>query len=196
MLSDRFRTAIEASDVGGASRLFREDAVFRSPVVYRPHAARDTMLKILEAAERVLGASGHFHYVHQLEDREAGVAILDFATEVDGRQVKGIDRLTFDDQRARHRAEGDAPPSLGAAGSRSGDSRGICAPRAHVAGLKRSLLTAPVRGPRPTALPAFDHCDTLLALPTAAGVPMPASVLPPIRHVRLPRTGSPRGRFR
>jgi SnoaL-like domain len=97
MLSDRFRTAIEAGDVAGASRLFREDSVFRSPVVYRPYTGRDAVLKILEAAERVLGG-GPFHYVHQLEDPDAGVAILEFATEVDGRQVEGIDKLTFDDR--------------------------------------------------------------------------------------------------
>lgn len=98
MLSDSFRTAVEAGDIASASRLFREDAVFRSPVVYRPYAGRDTVLKILEAAERVLGAGGDFHYVLQLEDRDARVAILEFATEVDGRQIEGIDKLTFDDQ--------------------------------------------------------------------------------------------------
>jgi hypothetical protein len=98
MLSDRFRTAVEAGDVAGASVLFHEDAVFRSPVVYRPYAGRDTVLKILEAAERVLGAGGDFRYVHQLEDHDARVAILEFATEVDGRQVEGIDKLTFDEQ--------------------------------------------------------------------------------------------------
>jgi SnoaL-like domain len=98
MLSDSFRAAVEAGDIASASRLFREDAVFRSPVVYRPYAGRDTVLKILEAAERVLGAGGKFGYVHQLEDRDARVAILEFATEVDGRQIEGIDKLTFDDQ--------------------------------------------------------------------------------------------------
>ena len=71
--------------------------MFRSPVVYRPYAGRDAVLKVLEAAERVLGVGGHFRYVHQLEDREARVAILEFATEVDGRQVEGIDKLTFDE---------------------------------------------------------------------------------------------------
>ena len=96
MLSESFRLAVEAGEIAGASGLFREDAVFRSPVVYRPYVGRDTVLKVLEAAERVLGAGGHFHYVHQLEDSEARVAILEFATEVDGRQVEGIDKLTFD----------------------------------------------------------------------------------------------------
>ena len=97
MLSDRFRAAVEAGEIAGSSELFREDAVFRSPVVYRPYAGRDAVLKVLEAAERVLGLGGQFHYVHQLEDSDARVAILEFATEVDGRQIEGIDKLTFDE---------------------------------------------------------------------------------------------------
>jgi hypothetical protein len=64
MLSDRFRTAVEAGEVADSPELFSEDAVFRSPVVYRPYAGRDTVLKVLEAAERVLGLGGHFRYVH------------------------------------------------------------------------------------------------------------------------------------
>jgi hypothetical protein len=35
--------------------------------------------------------------VHQLEDADDRVAILEFATEVDGKQVEGIDKLTFDE---------------------------------------------------------------------------------------------------
>jgi hypothetical protein len=70
---------------------------FRSPVVYRPYQGRDTVLKVIEAAERVLGLGGHFQYVHQLEDADARVAILEFATAVDGRQIEGIDKLTFDE---------------------------------------------------------------------------------------------------
>ena len=54
--------------------------MFRSPVVYRPYAGRDAVLKVLEAAERVVGAASHFHCVPQLEDRDARVAILEFAT--------------------------------------------------------------------------------------------------------------------
>jgi SnoaL-like domain len=54
MLSDRFRTAVERGHIAGAIELFREDAVFRSPVVYRPYTGRDAVLKVLEAAELVL----------------------------------------------------------------------------------------------------------------------------------------------
>jgi SnoaL-like protein len=98
MLSDRFRAAVETGDVSGSPELFREDAVFRSPVVYRPYAGRDTVLTVLGAAARVLDLGGQFRYVLQLEDTNARVAILEFATEVDGRQVEGIDKLTFDEE--------------------------------------------------------------------------------------------------
>ena len=97
MLSDRFRAAIEHGNADEAADLFREDATFRSPVLFKPYQGRDQVVKILQAAERVLGLSGEFRYVHQLEDPGDRVAILEFATVVDGKQVEGIDKLTFDD---------------------------------------------------------------------------------------------------
>jgi hypothetical protein len=54
-------------------------------------------LTVLRAADRVLGGD-RFRYVHELEDRNDRVAMLDFATEVDGKQVEGIDKLTFDEE--------------------------------------------------------------------------------------------------
>ena len=97
MLSDRFRTAVERGNVDEAADLFSEDAVFRSPVLFKPYEGRDQVLKVLRAAERVLGAGERFRYVHQLEDPNDRIAILEFATEVDGKQVEGIDKLTFDE---------------------------------------------------------------------------------------------------
>lgn len=98
MLSDRFRSAVEAGNAETVPGLFHEDAVFRSPVLFKPYEGRDHVLKVLEAAERVLLSEGRFRYVHQLEDADERIAILEFATEVDGRQVEGIDKLTFDEE--------------------------------------------------------------------------------------------------
>ena len=97
MLSDRFRAAVEKRDIDRATELFHEDAAFRSPVVFKPYRGRDQVMKVLHAAEQVLAAGGSFRYVHQLEDPADRVAILEFATEVDGKQVEGIDKLTFDE---------------------------------------------------------------------------------------------------
>jgi hypothetical protein len=97
MLSDRFRAAVERGDVSQLPELFDADARFRSPVLFKPYEGRDQVLKVLRAAERVLGIGDRFRYVHQLEDPAERVAILEFATEVNGRQVEGIDKLTFGD---------------------------------------------------------------------------------------------------
>jgi hypothetical protein len=97
MLSDRFRAVIECGNVDAAADLFSEAATFRSPVLFRPYQGRDQVVKVLRAAERVLGLAGEFRYVHQLEDPNDRVAILEFATTVDGKQIEGIDKLTFDE---------------------------------------------------------------------------------------------------
>jgi hypothetical protein len=72
--------------------------VFRSPILFKPYKGRDQVLTVLRAAERVLGVGGEFRYLHQLESPDDRVAMLEFATEVDGKQVEGIDKLTFDEQ--------------------------------------------------------------------------------------------------
>jgi SnoaL-like domain len=97
MLSDRFRAAVEQANLDQLPELFHEDAAFRSPVLFKPYEGREQVLKVLRAAERVLGIGGEFRYVHQLEDADDRVAMLEFTTEVDGRQVEGIDKLTFDE---------------------------------------------------------------------------------------------------
>ena len=97
MLSDRFRAAVEQASLDRLPELFHEDAAFRSPVLFKPYEGRDQVLKVLQAAEHVLGIGGAFRYVHQLEDPDDRVAMLEFTTEVDGRQVEGIDKLTFDE---------------------------------------------------------------------------------------------------
>ena len=98
MLSDDFRAAVENGKVDHAAELFREDAIFRSPILFKPYEGRQRVLRVLQAAERVLGIGGSFRYVHQLEDPHDRVAVLEFVTEVDGKQVEGIDKLTFDEE--------------------------------------------------------------------------------------------------
>jgi hypothetical protein len=97
MLSARFRAAVEEGNVDQVPELFHEEAAFRSPVLFKPYEGRDQVLKVLRAAERALGIGERFRYLHQLEDPHDRVAMLEFATEVDGRQVEGIDKLTFDE---------------------------------------------------------------------------------------------------
>jgi hypothetical protein len=41
MLSDRFRATVEHGNIDEAAALFSEDAVFRSPVLFKPYEGRD-----------------------------------------------------------------------------------------------------------------------------------------------------------
>jgi SnoaL-like domain len=94
MLSDRFRAAVEQRNVDRVPELFHEDAAFRSPVLFKPYEGRDQVLKVLRAAEQVLGVGGEFRYVHQLEDPADRVAMLEFATEVDTGRPWSADLIT------------------------------------------------------------------------------------------------------
>jgi hypothetical protein len=90
MRSDAFRAAVEAKDLSRIDALFDEDAVFRSPVVYRPYEGREAIKTILGAVLRVFE---DFRYAAQLEDGDT--AVLAFETRVGEREVQGIDMLTF-----------------------------------------------------------------------------------------------------
>jgi hypothetical protein len=65
------------------------------------------------------------HYLHQLEDPDDRVAILEFATEVEGERVEGIDILTFDEDGLITELKGDDPSGLGSPGRRRDDGRGV-----------------------------------------------------------------------
>jgi hypothetical protein len=89
--SDRFRRAVEAKDISAAGELLSPDAVFRSPVVFKPYEGRDSVLAVLGAAARVFE---DFRYVEQLEGDHG--AVLMFEARVGDRELQGVDILRFD----------------------------------------------------------------------------------------------------
>ena len=92
MKSDAFREAAEAKDFSQVDELFAEDAVFRSPVVYKPYEGRDAIKVLLGAIVQV------FENFRYLEHVEAGdVAVLMFEATVGDREVQGVDILRFGD---------------------------------------------------------------------------------------------------
>src|SRR3954466_6356263 len=97
MLADRFRAAVEGGNVDDASELFHEDAVFRTPVLFKPYQGRDNVLTVLRAADRTLVSGGRFRYLHQLEDADDRGGVLEVAAQGAGNAGEGVDKLTFDD---------------------------------------------------------------------------------------------------
>ena len=94
MKSDGFVAAVHARSREMLEPLFAEDCRFLSPVVFAPYEGKELVLTILaEGAFKVFDAD-NFEYVHQFENEDA--AALIFKTRVGGREVDGLDLLTFD----------------------------------------------------------------------------------------------------
>ena len=90
MRSDAFRAAAEAKDFGAAEELFAEDAVFRSPVVFKLYQGREAISVLLGAVVRVFE---DFRYLEQVETGD--VAVLMFEARVGDRALQGVDILKF-----------------------------------------------------------------------------------------------------
>jgi hypothetical protein len=91
------RVIAEGNPPEELAKIIAEDAVFHSPVVHTPQAGKAKVVQYLAAAGQVLGAPGghaKFRYVRELVDGHE--ALLEFAAEIDGIQINGIDLITFD----------------------------------------------------------------------------------------------------
>lgn len=83
------------SDPAALAAIMREDAVFHSPVVHTPQRGKPIVVAYLTAAGQTLG-NDSFTYLREVVDGDT--AVLEFATEMDGIHVNGIDMITFDDE--------------------------------------------------------------------------------------------------
>ena len=84
----------EARDVAGLDALLAEEAIFESPVVHTPQVGKAITTRYLAAAFKVLNNEA-FHYPNQwFGDRSA---VLEFATEIDGIQINGVDLIRWND---------------------------------------------------------------------------------------------------
>lgn len=80
-------------DPAGLDRLLHEDCVFRSPAVHAPQEGKALTTAYLSAALVVLGPT--LTYVR--EWYAEGSAVLQFAADLDGISVDGIDMITWGD---------------------------------------------------------------------------------------------------
>jgi SnoaL-like domain len=84
----------EGEEPAALRAMLAADAVFHSPVVHSPQAGADKVFAYLHAAAHVLGG-GDFTYVRELVDGDT--AMLEFARNVDGIHVNGVDIIRFND---------------------------------------------------------------------------------------------------
>jgi hypothetical protein len=91
---DIWHRIVAAGDTSLLDALLADDAVFHSPVVHTPQVGKAIVKAYLASAVRVFG-NDSFRYVRELKgERDAA---LEFALELDGIAVNGIDLLKWND---------------------------------------------------------------------------------------------------
>ncbi|MET3960802.1 hypothetical protein ABIE44_000736 [Marmoricola sp. OAE513] len=90
----RWHDVVESRDAAALPAMITEDAVFHSPAVHTPQKGRDTVCAYLGAALVVLGPELRYSDTWKNEND----AVLRFHTVVDGKQVEGIDMITWNDE--------------------------------------------------------------------------------------------------
>ena len=85
---------VKERDVNGLDTLLDEDAVFHSPVVHKPQLGKSITARYLGAAFQVF-FNESFRYVRELKSERD--AVLEFALELDGIQINGVDMIKWND---------------------------------------------------------------------------------------------------
>lgn len=92
---ERWLEIIAADGAGGIEELLAEDAVFYSPAVFTPQRGRAKAAAYLRAAD-TLFSTANFRYVGKWFDSHS--AVLEFAAEIDGIIIEGIDMIRWNDE--------------------------------------------------------------------------------------------------
>ena len=91
----RWHSMIASGDLSAVPSLVRADTVLRSPTAHEPDPGRDAVVFILRTVFTVFEK---FTDHRQLSSDDGLDVVLEFSAEVDGRQLKGIDLIRFDDE--------------------------------------------------------------------------------------------------
>lgn len=90
----RWHAMIDARDLSRLPELLHPQAVFRSPMAFKPYEGAALVNLILNTVIEVFEA---FTYHRELSDAGGSNWALEFSARVEGREIKGIDLIRFDD---------------------------------------------------------------------------------------------------
>jgi len=90
----RWHEVVKSRDLAALKDLIAVDAVFESPVVHTPQVGGAITVKYLAGALQVLN-NETFRYAG--EWRAERSAVLEFATEIEGITVNGVDIITWNE---------------------------------------------------------------------------------------------------
>lgn len=91
----RWHAMLEQRDLGALPALLADNVVFRSPMAHTPYSGPLVVATILQTVIQVFV---DFTYHRQLASADGLSVVLEFSATVNGRELKGIDMIRFDEQ--------------------------------------------------------------------------------------------------
>ena len=85
---------VSLQDMGRLPTILNDGAVFRSPMAFKPYVSATAVNLILNTVMKVFT---QFEYHRQLVSEDGLNVVLEFSAVVDGKSLKGIDLIRFDE---------------------------------------------------------------------------------------------------
>ncbi|MEM5423475.1 nuclear transport factor 2 family protein [Paraburkholderia ferrariae] len=85
---------VDSKDLSGLESIVHPEAVFRSPMAFKPYGPAPALLMALRT---VITIFGDFTYHRQFSSADGLNVVLEFGATVQGKQLKGIDMIRFDE---------------------------------------------------------------------------------------------------
>jgi hypothetical protein len=92
---DKWHTLVEHKDLDALEAIVHPQATFRSPMAFKPYGPAPALLLALRT---VITIFEDFTYHRQFGSEDGLNVVLEFSAVVDGKQLKGIDMIRFDEQ--------------------------------------------------------------------------------------------------
>lgn len=92
---EQWHAMIASKDLSGLPGLLHPDAVFRSPMAFKPYAGAGMVALILNTVIQVFE---DFTYHRELVSPDGLNVVLEFSAKVADRELKGIDMVRFNEQ--------------------------------------------------------------------------------------------------
>lgn len=89
----RWHRMIESGDLGALPALLHPDALFRSPMAFKPYRSAQAVALILNTVFRVFS---NFTYHREFATDDGLSVVLEFSARVGDKELKGVDVIRFD----------------------------------------------------------------------------------------------------
>ncbi|WP_322013187.1 nuclear transport factor 2 family protein [Paraburkholderia sp. J12] len=92
---EKWHSMVASGDLSALSTIVHPDAVFRSPMAFKPYAPAAALLMALRT---VVTLFRDFTYHRQFSSDDGLNVVLEFSAAVEDKQLKGVDMIRFDEE--------------------------------------------------------------------------------------------------